>query len=128
MKTIIAGSRSITDYELLEQVIKDSGIDITEVISGTAKGVDTLGELYAEKNGMTPTRFPAKWKDLKSEPLCIKINAYGKYNALAGFARNQKMANYADACIILMTKESNGSLDMKKRAIKANLVLYIEVV
>lgn len=44
MKTIIAGSRDIHDADLLEQTIKQSGFEITVVVSGCAKGVDKLGK------------------------------------------------------------------------------------
>ena len=47
MKVIIAGSRDITDYSLVCRAISESKFDITEVISGTARGVDTLGEKWA---------------------------------------------------------------------------------
>ena len=43
MKVIIAGSRNFTDYKVLQDAIKNSGFKITEVVSGGAKGVDSLG-------------------------------------------------------------------------------------
>lgn len=45
MKTIIAGSRSITNYDQILEAISLSNIIITTVISGTANGVDKLGEI-----------------------------------------------------------------------------------
>lgn len=50
MKTIIAGSRDITDYPRFEQYMQrvlDSGWTITEVVSGTCRGVDQMGERWA---------------------------------------------------------------------------------
>ncbi len=38
MKTIIAGSRSITDMSIVTDAIAKSGFDITTVISGMASG------------------------------------------------------------------------------------------
>ncbi len=43
MKTIIAGSRSIHDYALVVSAVARCGWRITEVLSGAAQGVDTLG-------------------------------------------------------------------------------------
>ena len=43
MKTIIAGSRSITDIQLLYDAIRESGFQITEVVCGEARGADRLG-------------------------------------------------------------------------------------
>jgi hypothetical protein len=66
MKIIIAGSRGVTDYEVVRQAIiqsgywKQFGSDI-EVVSGTARGVDLLGEEFAERNNLKVDRFPADW-------------------------------------------------------------------
>ena len=42
MKTIIAGSRTIVDYQALLDAVVDSNFDITEVVSGGARGVDMV--------------------------------------------------------------------------------------
>jgi predicted Rossmann fold nucleotide-binding protein DprA/Smf involved in DNA uptake len=66
MKTIIAGSREINDYEFLKKVIKESEFEITEVISGTARGVDKLGERFAEENHISVKKISCRmgqiWK------------------------------------------------------------------
>lgn len=49
MKTIIAGSRSITDYRLLLAAIQHCDWNISLVISGCARGVDELGERWAHR-------------------------------------------------------------------------------
>lgn len=49
MKTIIAGSRTITDQAYIESIIEKSYLDITEVVCGEAKGVDLAGRRWAEK-------------------------------------------------------------------------------
>jgi hypothetical protein len=43
VRTIIAGSRSITDPAIVGAVIAASGFEITEVVCGMAEGVDKLG-------------------------------------------------------------------------------------
>ena len=114
MKVIIAGSRDINSYNLIDQATKESGFDITEVVSGKANGVDTLGETWATNNGIPIKSFPALWDDF-SQPCHIKTNKYGKkYNSLAGFNRNQQMAEYGDA-LICIHNGSNGSEDMMKK-------------
>lgn len=77
---IIAGPRTIIDYELLLNAIKLSDIEITEVVSGNAKGVDSLGERYAKENNIPLKVFPADWKT---------------YKKAAGPIRNSGMAQYA---------------------------------
>jgi len=127
LRVIIAGTRTITDLSLIYKAVEDSGFEIEEVISGCAKGVDNLGELWAEENGVVVTKFPADWKDLETKPVKIKTNGYGQYNALAGFARNQKMADYADA-LIAITTGSPGTRDMIDRAKKAGLYVFVKYV
>ena len=68
MKVVIAGSRDITDYDILLKAIKECPFQITEVISGCARGVDTLGEKYAEEYGLKLHLFPADWKNIGMQP------------------------------------------------------------
>jgi hypothetical protein len=112
VKLVIAGSRSWTDYSSLKSVLDDftKSHKVTEIVSGTAKGADTLGEKYAKENGIPIKRFPAKWNDM-SEPCLKKTNKYGEYNALAGHKRNEQMAKYCDFAIVF-THGSRGSKDM----------------
>lgn len=110
MKTIIAGSRSITDYESIKQAITSSRFEITEVVSGTARGVDTLGERWAAENNVPVKRFPANW------------SAHGK---AAGPMRNQTMADYADALILVWDGRSRGSADMLARAVRGGLKVFV---
>ena len=60
MKLLIAGSRSIVDYGLIDALLWDvSGI--TEIVSGGARGADRLGEAWANRNGIPVVRFLADW-------------------------------------------------------------------
>lgn len=97
MKVIIAGSREITEYEILQAAIFQSDFSILEVVSGCARGVDKLGEQWAELNDIPVRQFPADW---------------GRFGRAAGHYRNSEMASYADAAIILWDGESRGTLDM----------------
>ena len=123
MKVIIAGGRDFNDYEKLKKAIAQSGWDITEVVSGGAKGADSLGERWASDNGVPVKKFPAKWNDLTQAGSVIKTNKWKKkYNANAGFFRNEEMAVYADALIAM--EGGNGTADMTKRAKKHKLQIH----
>lgn len=100
MRVVIAGSRNITDYSVLKDAIFCSDFLITEVVSGCARGVDSLGERWANENGVPISRFPADW---------------GRFGRAAGHYRNSEMAQYADVAIILWDGESRGTLDMIDR-------------
>lgn len=83
---IVAGSRSFNDYDFLKSSLDELLINLKEenhpvvIISGTAKGADTLGERYAKENNYDIIRMSANW------------NKCGKK---AGYVRNIEMAQTA---------------------------------
>ena len=91
MRLIIAGGRAYTDYPRLATVAKEilHGLkrkDI-EIISGTCRGADRTGELFAQSHQLHLTQFPADWE---------------RFGRKAGYLRNKQMAEYA--------QQSNGYL------------------
>lgn len=110
MKVIIAGGRNVTTYAYVEDAVKDSGFNITEVVSGCARGADTLGEKYANNNGITIKKFPADW------------DTHGKR---AGYIRNCQMGDYADALIAIWDGESRGTKHMIDYATKKGLEVFV---
>jgi len=86
MIVIIAGSRTFSHKEgvfrCIDRAFPNPSV-VTEVVSGAARGVDTVGELWAEKHGIPVKQFPAQW------------NFHG---AMAGPLRNVEMARYACSC------------------------------
>ncbi|KKL16418.1 hypothetical protein LCGC14_2495760 [marine sediment metagenome] len=130
MKVIIAGSRQIMNYQLVSAVISNTlskyNIQITEIVSGCAGGVDTLGEQWALEHGVKVEPFPALWDDITVPNALIRTNKFGKqYNARAGFQRNEKMAQYGDVLIAVWDGESRGTRDMIKAAKSKNLAVYV---
>ncbi len=127
MKVIIAGDRECEDYQFLLDAITESGFQIQEVVSGTARGGDELGEQYAAMNNLKVMKFAAKWNDISHPQALVKVNQWGKqYNAKAGFIRNEEMAMYADALIALQPSgPTPGTQDMIKRARDKGLKVYI---
>src|SRR5690625_410128 len=117
-KIIVAGSRDFGDYELLKkeliQIITTKSvtenIEHFEIVSGTARGADTLGEKFAKEFGYFVKRFPADW------------NKLGKR---AGYVRNAQMRDYADACICFWDGESKGTKHMIDLAIEKNLEVFV---
>lgn len=112
MKTIIAGSRSITDYEVVKKAIKLAGFTITEIVSGGAAGVDKLGEKWAIENALPIKRFLPDWK------------THGK---AAGPIRNSEMVKYCDAAIICFDGSSKGTQDTINKMQKAGKLVFIYV-
>jgi hypothetical protein len=99
VKVIIAGSRGITNLGEVADAIETCPFrdNITEVVSGGAAGVDTLGERWARAFHLPVQQFLAQWDDLGRG---------------AGFARNREMAEYADALIAVWDGVSKGTSHM----------------
>ncbi len=118
MRTIIAGSRTITKQETANFGIQTAPFseEITEVVSGRAKGVDILGENWAIKNNKPIKFFPVTSADWET---------HGKK---AGMLRNQKMGDYADALIAIWDGESKGTKHMIDYARKKGLRVFVYVV
>lgn len=112
MKVIIAGSRSITSYEAVRKAIAASSFEITEVVSGGARGVDRLGERWADENDIPITQFIPDWN-------------IGKQ---AGYLRNIEMADYADALIAVYDGASKGTQHMIDIATRKNLKVSVATV
>lgn len=114
MRVIIAGSRDYHDYETLLDLIRECPWEITEVISGGAKGVDALGERYANEKNLKLTVYPADWE---------------KHGRAAGPIRNRKMAENADALLAIMKgNNSKGTKNMIETAKKLNLPAFWRIV
>ena len=111
MKVIVAGSRDITDRQLVWGAIERSGFEITELVSGCCRGVDECGNEWALRNGVAMNLFGADWD---------------KHGAAAGPIRNQAMANYADALVLVWDGKSRGSQDMLMKATVKGLKIYAE--
>lgn len=110
MKLIIAGSRHIIPTtEQIANFIKEFTLAPSIIISGNARGVDRAGEIFANKVNTPLVLFKANWDKL------------GKS---AGYIRNQEMAKYGDALLLIWDGISKGSGHMKKLMEKENKPVY----
>ena len=113
IKLIVAGSR---DYTNKERVFKS--IDTVnsfydgdiEIVSGLARGPDTLGKLWAQSNNKALHEFPADW------------DRYGKS---AGYKRNEQMATFADVLLAFWNGKSPGTSHMINLAKKYGLKVVV---
>lgn len=111
-KVIVAGGRDFSDYKLLKSTLDklfSQRTDI-EIVSGMARGADSLAPKYAKENHYPLAKFPAKWKT---------------HGNSAGFERNKVMARYADACMCFWDGKSKGTSHMILIAQHYNLHLRI---
>lgn len=148
VRIIIAGTRTLNDYKKVEKAIHKILAQLTKegiltgnikedikniiIVSGGAKGADSLGERFADKYNTNKKLFPAKWDDLEAKPCMIRCRQDGsKYNVLAGVNRNSEMANYVSEVdngmlIAFWNGRSTGTKNMIELANKKKLRVFIE--
>jgi|TARA_R110000822_G_scaffold183534_1_gene322913 hypothetical protein len=115
LKVIVAGSRGFNDYEFLKKKLDYlfQNQDEITIISGNARGADTLGETYSVDRNYGLETYPADW------------DTYGKS---AGYRRNAEMAKISDASVIFWDGISKGAKHMidlsHKYGLKTKVVKY----
>ena len=90
---IVCGGRDFDDKKLLTESLDKILAEYSdiEIVSGRARGADTLGEEYAAEHNLPCATFPAKW------------NQFGK---AAGYIRN------APVVVAFWNGESRGTKHM----------------
>ena len=101
MKLAIIGSRGFTDYDLMKSNVDLTTVDL--IISGGAKGADSLAEKLANENQIPIKLFIPNWKT---------------YGYQAGFIRNAYIIEEADKVIAFWDGKSKGTLDSINKAKK----------
>jgi hypothetical protein len=110
MRTIIAGSRTVTDPQELIKALQQIDWVPTVVLCGMALGADKLGEKWAEAHNISIEYYPAEW------------TVYGKK---AGPIRNQRMVDHAEALLALWDGQSRGTKNVINLATKKGLKIFI---
>ena len=118
MKVIIAGGRDFDDFNqltfavnnILDEYDGHLGEHPEEIVSGCAKGADTLGEQWAAQWQIPIKKFPADWD---------------KYFNAAGIMRNTQMVEYADILIAFWDGESRGTQNVIQQALNLDLEVHV---
>lgn len=106
MKLAVVGSRNFDEqfYDeikyILSTLIEREPVDT--IVSGGAKGVDSMAERFADENRISKVIFPAQW---------------GVYGTSAGMIRNKKIVDYCDKLVAFWDGKSPGtknSIDLAK--------------
>ena len=108
MKAAVIGSREFNDYEKLKEIL--SFFPITKIISGGARGADSLSERYAKENGIPTEIYLAQW------------DLFGKK---AGFMRNTTIVENSDIVIAFWNQKSKGTRDSIGKASKMKKNTFI---
>lgn len=119
MKLAIVGGRDFNDEFLMAEYISifmvayaNGELDPPEieVISGGAKGADSLGERFARINRCPVTIFKPDWD---------------KYGKSAGFIRNQLIVDACDVVLAFWDGKSKGTHDTINKAKKAKKPTFV---
>lgn len=104
MKVAIVGSREVKKSvkEIFDIIEKYLPRGCSEIVSGGARGVDTIAERFARENKIPFTCFRPDYDEL------------GK---LAPLARNDRIVSYSDYVLILWDGSSRGSAYVIKRCL-----------
>jgi hypothetical protein len=108
MKVAVIGSRTFNDYELVKETL--TKLDITLLVSGGAKGADSLGERYANENNITTLIFKPDWE---------------RHGRGAGMIRNTDIVKNSDIVVAFWDGSSKGTLDSIRKVEKLNKGLMI---
>ncbi len=114
MKIAVVGSRQVLDEPVIQEVLDTYLGKMTVLITGGAKGVDTLAERWARKNDIPVEVYLPDWKNL------------GK---AAGIVRNRAMVMECHECIAFwdgISKGTKSTIEMCKKQNKRVVVFTVE--
>ncbi len=99
MKVAVVGSRNLTDIAL-EQYIS---LQVQEIVSGGAVGVDSCAAEYAKSRGLKLTEF---------------LPQYERYGRAAPIVRNKEIVDYSDKVLVFWDGSSKGAQSVIRYAQK----------
>lgn len=115
MKLAIVGSRDFSDYNFLKQnvleLMESHSFKFTHIVSGGAKGADTLANRYADEKNIEMIVFKPDWK---------------KYGKRAGFIRNTDIIETSDVIVAFWDGKSTGTKDSIEKALNLNKQVTIK--
>lgn len=111
-QVIVAGSRDITDVELIRDHMNRLWDEIGpyEVVSGMARGVDRISASIARQGGVKVHEFWANWE---------------RWGRSAGYRRNELMAKEATHLLAFWDGASRGTKHMIDLAVQYGLRVQV---
>jgi hypothetical protein len=117
MNLAIVGSRNFNDWELCKKTVLDAlkewNIDVNDInniVSGGARGADTLAERFAEEYGISMIVFKPDWN---------------KHGRAAGILRNSDIIAKSTHVVAFPSKRGRGTQDSIRKAEGSNKKLKI---
>jgi len=94
LRVAVVGGRDFKDEQQLKNVLDELNPRPTQIISGGAKGADTLAKKYADSNNIICTVVPARWE---------------LYGRAAGPIRNKEIVRLSDMVVAFWDGKSRGT-------------------
>jgi hypothetical protein len=110
LKVIIAGSRDIFDFKILDLAIDQSGFNIWKIVNNGDRGVNKSSVIWAKQQEIPVVDIVPDWSNLKARGAIVKTNNKGQYNAKAAVDNQSKIVDYIDAAIVIYD-EGNQQLE-----------------
>jgi len=115
LKLIVAGGRDFHDYQLLTKVIMDLALveyadRAISIVSGMAKGADSLGYMFAVENNVRKYIFPADWR------IHNKFGRIKRYNDICAFG---------DCLVLFLTQSHCNATEMLEIMANKNKPVFI---
>lgn len=116
MKLGIVGSRDFNNYLEFQVAVLPFLSNITEIVSGGAKGADSLAERFAVEHNIKMTVFKPDWN---------------KYGRSAGMIRNKDIVENSDFVLAFwdgVSKGTKNSINRCKKLGKPFNIIYFNVI
>ena len=103
VRLAVVGSRTFDEYPLLKKKLDDmrKRYAVVEIVSGGAKGADSLAARYARENEIPLTELKPDWT---------------RYGRAAGVLRNTDIVDQCDVLIAFWDGTSKGTRDSIEKA------------
>ena len=117
MNIAIIGSRTFDNYELMKSTVNNyvnqNDVEINCVVSGGAKGADTLAEKFANEYDLETIVYKPDW---------------GRLGRGAALARNTQIIDHSDIVFAFWNGTSTGTKDSITKAHKKNKIVVMVMV
>ncbi len=117
-KLAVVGSRTITDRKLIFDYLDSKYDKIDIIISGGAKGVDSIAQDWAKERGFPCLVYYPKW-----------YNQEGEYDKSAGFKRNYLIVKDCDVVVAFTTGSAGtqNSIDLANKLGKKVIIHKVDI-
>lgn len=108
MKFAVIGSKNFNDYDFMKNILKWH--EIKRIISGAARGADSLARRYALEFNIALEEYPAEWD---------------KYGKKAAYLRDKIIIDKSDAVIAFFDVDSRGTAMSIRLAKEAGKEVFV---